>query len=75
VDVGQAHVGTCTFTAKDAGVHTFSVSVKIPDTQSLTAFDIANNSITGSQSGIRLRSLGNEKVAGTVSLWSPELLF
>jgi hypothetical protein len=41
-----------TFTAADAGVHTFSIALKTVGTQSITATDTATSSITGSQSGI-----------------------
>jgi hypothetical protein len=40
------------FTAADAGVHTFNVTLKTAGTQSITATDTATSSITGSQSGI-----------------------
>jgi hypothetical protein len=41
-----------TFTATDAGVHTFSVTLKTAGSQSITATDTASSSITGTQSGI-----------------------
>src|SRR5439155_84011 len=41
-----------TFSAGDAGVHTFSATLKTAGSQSLTATDTANGAITGSQSGI-----------------------
>jgi hypothetical protein len=41
-----------TFTAADAGVHSFSVTLKTAGTQSITATDVAPSSITGTQSGI-----------------------
>jgi phospholipase/lecithinase/hemolysin len=41
-----------TFTADDAGVHTFSVSVQTAGTESISATDTARPSITGTQSGI-----------------------
>ena len=41
-----------TFTTADAGVHTFSVSLKTAGTQSVTATDTATASIKGTQSGI-----------------------
>jgi hypothetical protein len=40
------------FTAADAGVHAFPVTLKTAGTQSITATDTATSSITGSQSGI-----------------------
>jgi hypothetical protein len=41
-----------TFTAADAGTHTFSVTLKTYGTQSVTATDTATASIAGSQTGI-----------------------
>ena len=40
------------FTAVDAGVHTFSVTLKTAGTQSVTATDTVAGSLTGSQTGI-----------------------
>jgi hypothetical protein len=44
--------GSYTFTAADAGTHTFSATLKTAGTQSLTATDAANAAITGGQQGI-----------------------
>src|SRR5207237_15299 len=41
-----------TFTAADAGQHTFTATLKTTGSQSLTATDTATNTITGSQTGI-----------------------
>jgi hypothetical protein len=41
-----------TFTAADAGVHSFSVTLKTAGTQSITVTDTASSSITGAQTGI-----------------------
>jgi hypothetical protein len=41
-----------TFTAADAGVHTFNVTLKTAGSQSLTATDTAASTVTGSQTGI-----------------------
>jgi hypothetical protein len=41
-----------TFTSGDAGVHTFSATLNTAGTQSITATDTANASITGTESGI-----------------------
>jgi hypothetical protein len=41
-----------TFTAADAGVHTFSATLKTAGTQSLTATDTTTASITGTDAGI-----------------------
>src|SRR5207247_2641746 len=43
-----------TFMAGDAGVHTFSATLKTAASQSLTVTDTANGGITGSQSGITI---------------------
>jgi hypothetical protein len=43
---------TYTFTASDQGSHSFSVTFKTPGTQSLTVTDVANSSVSGSQTGI-----------------------
>jgi hypothetical protein len=47
-----------TFTASDAGVHTFSATLNTTGTQSLTATDAANISITGSQANITVAPAG-----------------
>jgi len=41
-----------TFTAADAGVHTFSVTLKTPGTQAVRARDTVTSTITGIQTGI-----------------------
>jgi subtilisin family serine protease len=41
-----------TFTAGDAGTHSFSVTLRSAGAQSITALDLANNTVTGTQSGI-----------------------
>src|SRR5207245_885844 len=41
-----------TFTATDAGVHTFSATLKTPGAQSVTATDTTAASLTASQTGI-----------------------
>jgi hypothetical protein len=41
-----------TFTAADAGSHTFGITLKTAGTQSLTAADTTSSSVTGSQTGI-----------------------
>lgn len=51
-DPQAALPGDYTFTAGDAGVHTFSATLKTAGTQTLTATDTATASITGTQSGI-----------------------
>jgi hypothetical protein len=44
--------GNYTFSAADNGMHSFSATLNTPGTQSITATDMANGSITGTQSGI-----------------------
>jgi hypothetical protein len=43
-----------TFTAADAGVHTFNATLVTAGTQSITATDTVTSSITGSQTGITI---------------------
>jgi hypothetical protein len=43
---------TYTFTANDAGVHIFSVTMETPGTQSITAIDTATPILTGTDGGI-----------------------
>jgi len=47
-----------TFTAADAGSHTFSVTLKTAGTSSVTATDTVTGTITGAQSGIVVQSFG-----------------
>jgi hypothetical protein len=50
---GQASLPTnYTFTATDAGVHTFTATLKTAGTQTLTATDTVTGAIAGTQSGI-----------------------
>ena len=49
-DVQAGLPASYTFTAADAGVHTFSATLKTAGTQSLTATDTANVAVAGSQS-------------------------
>jgi uncharacterized delta-60 repeat protein len=44
--------GNYTFTAADAGIHTFSATLNTVGTESLTATDILDTSITGTETGI-----------------------
>jgi hypothetical protein len=54
---GQAALpANYTFTATDAGVHTFSATLKTAGTGSLTATDTATASITGTQGGITVNA-------------------
>jgi Tol biopolymer transport system component len=54
---GQAALpANYTFTATDAGVHTFSATLKTAGTRSLTATDTATASITGTQGGITVNA-------------------
>ena len=52
-----------TFTTADAGVHTFSATLKTVGTQSLTATDTATAAITGTQAGITV-------TAPNYTIWS-----
>ncbi len=47
-----------TFTSTDAGVHTFSATLRTAGGQSLTAKDTVTSSIAGSQSGITVNPAG-----------------
>jgi hypothetical protein len=53
-----------TFTAADAGVHTFSATLRTAGTQSLTATDTTSGSVTGSATGITV----NPAAASTLSI-------
>jgi hypothetical protein len=53
-----------TFTAADAGVHTFSATLKTAGTQSITAADASTFGLTGTDSGITV----NGAVAGTMAV-------
>jgi hypothetical protein len=57
-DVKAVLPGNYTFTAADAGQHTFSATLKTAGTQSLTATDTVTGSITGSQTGINVNPAG-----------------
>jgi hypothetical protein len=53
---GQAAMpANYTFTTADAGVHTFSATLKTAGTQSLTATDTTAGSLTGSEAGITVK--------------------
>ena len=54
-----------TFTAADAGVHTFSATLKTAGTQSLSVKDAANSAIQGSQSGIAVNAGAASKIVFT----------
>jgi hypothetical protein len=56
-----------TFTAGDAGVHTFSATLKTASTQSITATDAVFAGINGSETGIQV----NPAVASRLSLTAP----
>ncbi len=45
------------FTAADAGAHTYSVTLETVGTQSITATDTANATIAGTESGITVRAM------------------
>src|SRR5439155_19563581 len=52
-----------TFKSADAGVHTFSATLRSAGTQSITVTDTANSSITGTQSGIVVNAAAPFKLA------------
>jgi hypothetical protein len=51
-DAKAALPANYTFTAADAGTHTFSVALKTAGTQSISATDINNSAFTNTESGI-----------------------
>jgi uncharacterized repeat protein (TIGR03803 family) len=51
-----------TFISADAGVHTFSATLKTAGTQSITATDTVTASVTGSQSGIVVTAAATSKL-------------
>ena len=51
-DVQAALPGVYTFTSGDAGVHTFSATLKTAGTQSITATDRTTSTVTASETGI-----------------------
>jgi hypothetical protein len=57
-DTGALLPAPYTFTAGDAGVHTFSATLNTAGTQSLTATDSANAGITGTQANITVAPAG-----------------
>ena len=61
---GQAALpANYTFTAANAGVDTFSATLKTAGTQSITATDTVTGTITGTQSGITVNAAGASKLA------------
>ena len=66
-DAQAALPGNYTFTADDAGLHTFSATLKTAGTQSLTATDTASAAITGAQGSI----LVNPAAASRLVLSAP----
>jgi hypothetical protein len=60
---GQAGLpANYTFTAADAGVHTFSAILKTAGTQSLTVTDVTNAGLGGSERGITVNPLAANKL-------------
>jgi hypothetical protein len=66
-DAKAALPANYTFTAADAGVHTFSAALKTAGTQSITATDIIVSSLTGTDVGIAV----NPAVASKFILTAP----
>jgi hypothetical protein len=60
-----------TFTAADAGVHTFSATLKTAGTQLLNAIDILKPSITGTQTGITVNAAAAVSALGVAGFPSP----
>src|SRR5207253_3196320 len=62
-----------TFTAADAGVHTFGITLRTAGAQSVTAADTASPSLTASQTGITVNKLVPPDTAGmfdpTTATW------
>ncbi|MCX7422643.1 MAG: hypothetical protein NT013_24315 [Planctomycetia bacterium] len=56
-----------TFTNKDSGAHTFSVTLKTVGTQSITVTDTTNAAITATQSGIAVKQVIAQVASFTVS--------
>jgi hypothetical protein len=54
-----------TFSSTDAGVHTFSATLKTVGSQTLTAADLALTSVTGAESGIIVNAAALSKLAVT----------
>ena len=54
-----------TFTASDAGQHTFGIALDTSGTQSITATDSVMSSITGSESGIAVQAAAAKTLAVT----------
>jgi hypothetical protein len=52
------------FTSSDAGVHTFSATLKTAGSQSITATDTGTSSIQGSQTGITVNPAAASKLVG-----------
>jgi hypothetical protein len=53
-----------TFTSADAGVHTFTTTLNTAGSQSLTATDTVNSTITGTDSGIQVTMIPADRVFG-----------
>jgi subtilisin family serine protease len=54
-----------TFAAADAGTYTFSVALDMAGTQSITATDTSDSSLTGTESGIAVEAAGARSLAVT----------
>ncbi len=63
---GQAILpASYTFTAGDAGVHTFAATLKTAGTQSITATDAATSSVVGHETGIAVKAAAASKLVIT----------
>jgi hypothetical protein len=65
--------GNYTFTVADAGMHTFTVTLKTVGTQTITATDSVSHSIIGGQTGIVVNAAGAAQVRGRGSAVGPAL--
>jgi DNA-binding beta-propeller fold protein YncE len=57
-DVAAGLPAEYTFTAADAGTHAFTATLRTPGTQSLSAADVANPALAGSETGISVHGGG-----------------
>ena len=67
-DVQAGLPASYTFTAADAGVHTFTATLKTAGTQSITVKDAASPTVVGSQTGIAVTGVGHGRLARRLRL-------
>jgi hypothetical protein len=61
-DTAASPPANYTFTSTDAGVHTFTATLNTAGTQSITATDTVNSTITGTDSGIQVTMIPADRV-------------